>query len=74
MPFTLSNQLSESGLVPATRKIRGCAAARRAQPGDDAVEVEAEHVGPEGVAAGHLVRFMRDAGLAEAFAELPLAR
>ena len=36
--------------------------ARGAQPGDDAVEVEDEHVGPEDVAAGHLVRFMRDAG------------
>ena len=33
-----------------------------AQPGDDAVEVEDEHVGPEDVAAGHLMRFMRDAG------------
>jgi len=52
---------------------RGRAPTRRSQPGDDAVEVEDEHVGPEDVAAGHLVRFMRDAGRAEVFAELPLA-
>src|SRR3954451_9006251 len=44
-----------------------------AQPGDDAVEVADEHVGPKDVAAGDLMRFMRDACLAEALAELPLA-
>src|SRR5258705_10304700 len=46
---------------------------RRSQPGDDAVEVEDEHVGPEDVAAGDLMRFMRDGGASEAFAELALA-
>src|SRR6185369_9304415 len=50
----------------------GHAGRRRSQPGDDAVEVEAEHVGPEDVAAGLLTKLMRDAGVAEASAELTL--
>jgi hypothetical protein len=32
----------------------------RSQPSDDAIEVEQEHVGPEDVAAGLLMRFMWD--------------
>ena len=51
----------------------GHVSTRVPQPGDDAVEVEAEHLGPENVAAGHLMRFMRDAGSAEVFAEFSLA-
>src|SRR5262249_47192698 len=51
----------------------GSADTRWSQPGDDAVEVDAEHVGPGNVAAGHLMGFIRDAGRGEVFAELPLA-
>jgi DNA-binding transcriptional ArsR family regulator len=51
--------------VPAARL-------RLAEPGDDAVEVTAEHVVTEDVAAGLLMPLVRDAGVPEQAAELPL--
>jgi len=51
---------------------RGRHESRRSQAGDDAGQIEDEHVGPEDVAAGYLMEFVRDPGLAQARAELPL--
>src|SRR4051812_9956761 len=60
-------------LLAAIGRTRRRSNAGVAQPGDDAVEIADEHVGPEDVAAGDLMRFKRDAGPVEAIAELPLA-